>query len=343
VLTLGFARRFATYKRPTLLLQDPERLVRLLTNPHRPVQLLIAGKAHPADEPGQALIRQWTAFIRHRPEVRPHVAFLPDYDMLLTEQLVHGVDVWINNPRRPWEACGTSGMKVLVNGGINLSELDGWWAEAYEPGVGWAIQKQHVDDEQSDTAEAEALYAKLEQEIIPLFYYRDNDGLPVGWIAHVRESMARLTPQYSADRAVRDYTEKYYLTAASKFSERAQENGAPAQRLLEWKAAVAKAWPNIRFGELRCETNNGEHAFQLQVRVGDLSAESVTVELYADAMPGGPIERHEMTRAGADAGSDVYSVRVPASRPATDYTARLIPRNPEAIIPLEVPQILWQR
>jgi len=214
-LTLGFARRFATYKRPTLLLHDPERLVRLLNNPHRPLQLLIAGKAHPADEPGQALIRQWTDFIRRRPEVRPHVVFLADYDMLLTEQLVHGVDVWINNPRRPWEACGTSGMKILANGGINLSELDGWWAEAYEPGVGWAIQKQQGDDQQSDAAEAEALYTKLEQEIIPLFYYRDSRGLPVGWISHVRESMARLTPQYSADRAVREYTEKYYLRAAS--------------------------------------------------------------------------------------------------------------------------------
>src|SRR5215831_12603646 len=258
-LTLGFARRFATYKRPTLLLQDPERLVRLLTNPQRPVQLLIAGKAHPADEPGQALIRQWTAFISSRPEVRSHVVFLPDYDMLLTEQMVQGVDVWINNPRRPWEACGTSGMKVLVNGGINLSELDGWWAEAYEPGVGWAIQKQHVDDEQSDAAEAEALYTKLEQEIIPLFYYRDNGGLPVGWIAHVRESMARLTPEYSADRAVRDYTEKYYLNAASTYKHRAQENGAAANRLLDWRNATAQAWPNIRYGELHIETNNGEH------------------------------------------------------------------------------------
>jgi starch phosphorylase len=346
-LTLGFARRFATYKRPALLLQDPERLVRLLTNPHRPVQLLIAGKAHPADEPGQALIRQWTGFIRRRPEVRPHVAFLPDYDMLLTEQLVHGVDVWINNPRRPWEACGTSGMKVLVNGGINLSELDGWWAEAYEPGVGWAIQKQHVDDEQSDAAEAEALYAKLEQEVIPLFYYRNNGDLPVGWIAHVRESMARLTPQYSADRAVRDYTETYYLPAASKYRQRAHENGAAAQRMLEWRDALAEVWPNLRFGELRIETNNGEHAFRLPVHIGDLSPESVSVELYGEALPGGPVERHEMIRDGepeeSDAGTYVYSARVPASRSATDYTARLIPRNPEAIIPLEVPQILWQR
>ena len=253
-LTLGFARRFATYKRPTLLLQDPERLVRLLTDPHRPVQLLIAGKAHPADEPGQALIRQWTEFIRCRPEVRPHAVFLPDYDMLLTEQMVHGVDVWINNPRRPWEACGTSGMKVLVNGGINLSELDGWWAEAYAPGVGWAIQKQQADDQQSDAAEAEALYRKLEQEIVPLFYYRDDRGLPVGWISHVRESMARLTPQYSADRAVREYTQEHYLPAASTYIQRSQENGAPAERLLKWRDTVAAMWPHLRFGELRSES-----------------------------------------------------------------------------------------
>ena len=142
VLTLGFARRFATYKRPNLLLHDPERLLRLLTNPQRPVQLIIAGKAHPADQAGQALIQQWTRFIR-RPEVRPHVIFLADYDMLLTEHLVQGVDVWINTPRRPWEACGTSGMKVLVNGGLNLSELDGWWAEAYTPEVGWALGDGH--------------------------------------------------------------------------------------------------------------------------------------------------------------------------------------------------------
>jgi starch phosphorylase len=138
VLTLGFARRFATYKRPNLLLHDPERLLRLLTNPERPVQLVIAGKAHPEDLPGQVLIHEWINFIR-RPEVRSHVVFLSDYDMLLTEHLVQGVDVWINTPRRPWEACGTSGMKVLVNGGINLSELDGWWAEAYTPEVGWAL------------------------------------------------------------------------------------------------------------------------------------------------------------------------------------------------------------
>ncbi len=196
-LTLGFARRFATYKRPNLLLKDRERLLRLLANSERPAQLIIAGKAHPADQPGQALIQEWIQFAR-RPEVRKHVIFLSDYDMLLSEHLVQGVDVWINTPRRPWEASGTSGMKVLVNGGLNLSELDGWWVEAYSPDVGWALGdgKEHGDDPALDAAEADALYTLLEQNVIPEFYTRDDKGIPIAWVARMRESMARLTPQY---------------------------------------------------------------------------------------------------------------------------------------------------
>ena len=159
VLTLGFARRFATYKRPNLLLHDPARLMRLLTNTSRPVQLIIAGKAHPQDSPARRMVREWVQFTR-RPDVQGHVVFISDYDMLVAEQLVQGVDVWINTPRRPWEASGTSGMKVLVNGGLNLSELDGWWAEAYSPGVGWALGdgKEHGDDPAWDAHEADALY-----------------------------------------------------------------------------------------------------------------------------------------------------------------------------------------
>ena len=175
VLTLGFARRFASYKRPNLLLHDPERLLRILKNPQRPAQLIIAGKAHPADQAGQALIREWTSFIR-RSDANPPVIFLADYDMLLAEHFVQGVDVWINTPRRPWEACGTSGMKVLVNGGINLSELDGWWAEAYMPDIGWALGdgQEHGEDPAWDAAEAEALYERLEEEVIPEFYTRND-------------------------------------------------------------------------------------------------------------------------------------------------------------------------
>jgi glycogen phosphorylase len=198
-----------------LLLHDPARLLRLLSNPQRPVQLIIAGKAHPADQAGQALIQKWIQFIR-QPEVRPHAIFLSDYDMQLTERLVQGVDVWLNTPRRPWEACGTSGMKVLVNGGINLSELDGWWAEAYAPDLGWALGdgQEHGDDPGWDAAEAEMLYERLEREVIPEFYARNDQGIPTAWVARMRESMARLTPLFSADRAVREYTEQHYLPAA---------------------------------------------------------------------------------------------------------------------------------
>ena len=223
---MGFARRFATYKRPNLLLHDPARLIRILTNPQRPVQLLLAGKAHPQDLAGQAMIREWNEFVR-RPEVRSHAIFLVDYDMLLTEHMVAGVDLWINTPRRPWEASGTSGMKVLVNGGLNVSELDGWWVEAYTPQVGWAIGdgKEHGDDPAWDAAEAEALYDLLEREIIPEFYARDEHGIPKAWVTRMRESMAQLTPTFSANRSVREYTEDHYLPAAEAYARRAADKG----------------------------------------------------------------------------------------------------------------------
>ncbi len=252
VLTLGFARRFASYKRPNLLLHDPERLLRLLTNPQRPVQLILAGKAHPADQAGQALIRQWIQFIR-RPEARRHVIFLSDYNMLLSEHLVQGVDVWINTPRRPWEACGTSGMKVLVNGGINLSELDGWWAEAYTPEVGWALGdgQEHGDDPAWDAAEAETLYGLLEREVIPEFYARDAQGIPGAWVRRMRESMAQLTPRFSASRAVREYTEQHYLPAASAYRARAADKGAIGAAMVDWRHALAQKWIALRFGDVK--------------------------------------------------------------------------------------------
>ena len=242
-LTLGFARRFATYKRPNLLLRDPQRLVNILNNRERPVQLVLAGKAHPQDLEGQGMIRQWVEF-SHRPEVRSRVVFLSDYDLLMAEQLVQGVDVWVNTPRRPWEASGTSGMKVLVNGGLNLSELDGWWAEAYSPEVGWAIgdRREHGDDPAWDASEAETLYGLLEREIIPEFYSRDDRGIPRGWVARMRESMARLTPLFSTNRVVRQYTEQHYLSAASAFTERAANQGSLGADLLSWQAQLAKHW-----------------------------------------------------------------------------------------------------
>ncbi len=344
-LTLGFARRFATYKRPNLLLHDPARLLRLLSNPQRPVQLIIAGKAHPEDGAGQALIHEWINFI-HRPEARPHVVFLSDYDMLLTEHLVQGVDVRINTPRRPWEASGTSGMKVLVNGGINLSELDGWWAEAYTPEVGWALGdgREHGDDPAWDAAEADALYGLLEREVIPEFYARDASGIPTAWVRRMRESMARLTPRFCADRTVRQYTEQHYLPAAAAYRERAADNGAIGRQMVDWRHSLEQKWATAHFGEVKVETLGERHIFGVKVCLNELDPNAVRVELYADGANGGAAMRQEMKRAGQpDGGSYVYHAAVSASRSPADYTARIIPCFSGVAVPLEAPQILWQR
>ena len=346
-LTLGFARRFATYKRPDLLLHDRGRLLRLLSNPQCPVQLILAGKAHPADQPGQALIQEWIQFIR-QPEVRPHVIFLSDYDMLLTEQLVQGVDLWINTPRRPWEACGTSGMKVLVNGGINLSELDGWWAEAYTPGVGWALGDglEHGDDPAWDAIEANALYDLLEGEVIPEFYTRNESGTPSAWIKRMRESMARLTPRFSTNRAVREYTEQHYLPAADAYQRRVADKGAIGRQIVDWQHAVDQKWGAVRFGALRVETNADHQAVEVEVFLNGLEPNAVRVELYADAINDGEPMRQEMTWARAlpdDSRRCVYHTMLPITPPASAYTARMMPQRSGVAVPLECARILWQR
>ncbi|MDO9069729.1 MAG: alpha-glucan family phosphorylase [Deltaproteobacteria bacterium] len=346
-LTLGFARRFASYKRPNMLLHDPERLLRLLTNPQCPVQLVLAGKAHPADHAGQALIKQWMQFIE-RPEVRRHVIFLSDYNMLLSENLVQGVDVWINTPRRPWEACGTSGMKVLVNGGLNLSELDGWWAEAYSPEVGWALGDglEHDDEPSWDAAEAERLYEQLEQEVIPEFYSRNQQGIPVAWVSRMRESMSRLTPQFSADRTVREYTERYYIPCAGAYHERAADKGEVGEQLVAWQHVILNKWANLHFGDVTVVTDGDWHLFEAQVYLGDIDPEGVHVEMYAEESDSENPVRLEMTRdhqlVGA-ANGYMYKAKTPTTRQSGDFTARVVPYHPGVAIPLEDTHILWQR
>jgi starch phosphorylase len=345
-LTLGFARRFAPYKRPNLLLHDPERLLSILTDQQHPVQLIVSGKAHPADQQGQAMISQWIHFTR-RPEVGKHVAFISDYDMLLTERLVQGVDVWINTPRRPWEACGTSGMKVLVNGGLNLSELDGWWAEAYTPEVGWALGdgREHGDDPAWDAAEAETLYELLEQKVIPEFYSRDQNGIPTAWVGRIRESMARLTPLFSANRAVREYTDQYYIPAAAAYRERAANKGAIGVEMVNWLRALEQNWGNLRLGEMSATTKGEYHVFEVQVYLNGLETNAVNVELYAEGVNGGNPVRQEMMRGGQLVGAEngyTYGTKVLATRPDTDYTVRIIPHRPGVAIPLESSRILWQ-
>jgi len=345
VLTLGFARRFVPYKRPDLLLHDEQRFIRILTNHEQPVQLVIAGKSPPFDEAGKSLIRQWVQFIQ-KYDLYKHVVFLSDYDMLLSAQLVQGVDVWVNTPRRPWEACGTSGMKVLVNGGINLSELDGWWAEAYTPEVGWALGdgNEHGDDPAWDAAEAEALYDLLEKQVVPEFYARDENGTPVRWIERMRKSMARLTPQFSANRTVREYTEHYYLPAAENYLKRAAGKGTAGARIVSTRHELINHWENIKFGKIQHEVIKDGYSFHVAIGLNGINRDTVAVELYADGINGEAVEKIKLQPdAGVNAdGDSIYRTQVTTKRPASDFTARIIPNYESISVPLEDNHILWQ-
>jgi starch phosphorylase len=345
-LTIGFARRFAEYKRPNLLLHDRERLIRLLTHPERPVQLIIAGKAHPEDDTGKRLVQEWIEFV-NQPDQRLHAVFLEDYDITLAQEMVQGVDLWVNTPRRPWEACGTSGMKVLVNGGLNLSELDGWWAEAYTPEVGWALGNgQEHEDAAWDAREAEELYQVLEDQVVPLFYERDGNGIPRGWVARIRKSMAQLAPQFSCNRMVRDYTEELYQPAAAAVQRRCADGGRLGKELCAWQGKLHHHWDEVHFGNLEAGRQDGQWRFQVQVYLGDLTPKEVRVELYADAKDGDESMCLSMTPDQAIPGAVngyVYSVDLTSPRPAEDFTPRVLPANKEALAPLETDLIKWLR
>jgi starch phosphorylase len=347
ILTLGFARRFVPYKRTNLLLYDEERLVRILTNQPQPVQLVIAGKAPPFDEWGKDLIRKWVQFIQ-RHNLNQHVVFLSDYDMLLTEHLVRGVDVWLNTPRRPWEACGTSGMKVLVNGGLNLSELDGWWAEAYRPEVGWALGdgREHGDDPNWDAEEANALYELLEKQVIPEFYARNEKGIPIAWTKRMRSSMATLTPHFSANRTVREYTEKYYLPAATFYLERAANNGEGGARIIREQHELRNCWNSAKFRGVTIDKSAAGYDFAADIFLNGIDERKVVVELYANGLDGAEPERIKMQIAATpqSAGAPFrFFASVNTNRPAGDYTVRIIPAYEKLSIPLEDNLILWQR
>jgi glycogen phosphorylase len=355
ILTLGFARRFTSYKRVNLLLRDPERLNRLLNDPDRPIQIVMAGKAHPADIEGKAMIREWAEFIRLRVS-RPHVLFLVDYDMAIAEHLVHGVDIWLNTPRRPWEASGTSGMKVLPNGGLNVSELDGWWAEAYAPNVGWAIGdgREHDSDLAWDAAEAEQLFDLLEHQIIPEFYDRDEKGLPRRWLGRVRESMAGLAPRFSTNRMLEDYLHRFYFPGALALRERLGGGVKPAEDLVAWRRNIDQCWDAVRLVDYQVSEISAGHRptrrFRVEVNLGCLSPDSVRVQLYAEPLSGvsgdgeflfpGEPEIRELVPV---ANSRVYEATFGSERAAADFTARVVPYHPLARVPLEAPHIVWWR
>jgi len=344
-LTLGFARRFTRYKRPTLLLTDPLRLRKILCDPSRRVQLVVAGKAHPSDLEGKEMVRAFLKFIEEY-DARDHVVFLEDYDIVTAQNLTMGVDVWINTPLRPWEACGTSGMKVLVNGGLNLSTLDGWWAEGYSPDVGWALGDG--DEENSlehDERDADELYEILEHSVIPEFYGRDMEGIPRAWVSRVRRSMSTLTPRFSANRMMREYLERAYVPAAAGFERLKANNGAGARLLNAWRVEIANGWDKLHFGDLHVERAELTHRFRTELYLGELAPDVVRVELYTEHREGAGaqivMDRGEPIP-GATNGW-FYTAAAPADRPAAHYSPRVIPYHPEARVPLEDPHILWQR
>jgi starch phosphorylase len=346
-ITLGFARRFTEYKRPNLLLHDADRLARILCHPEHPVQLIVAGKAHPQDEEGKRLVHAFTRFAG-RADVWDRVVFLDDYDMTLAQHLVAGIDVWLNTPRRPWEACGTSGMKILVNGGLNVSELDGWWAEAYSPEVGWGLGDDHEHSEpEHDAMEATRLYEILEQQVIPEFYDRDRTGMPKTWLKRIRASMARLTPKFSSNRMVREYVEDIYLPASATLERRVANDAKLACELEAWQSRLREEWVGIRFGDVGVTRIDNHWHFEAHVYCGDLEPDHIRVELYADPLSSTePPTKLVMGQGKAIPGAVngyVYVADCPSNRPAHHFTPRIVPFHPDALIPLEESLIVWKR
>jgi starch phosphorylase len=344
VLTLGLARRMTEYKRTTLLLHDADRLQRLLMNRDRPVQIVIAGKAHPRDAQGKRMLQQWQSFIA-RNDVDGRVVFLEDYDLVVAAELTRGVDVWINTPLRPWEACGTSGMKVLVNGGLNLSVLDGWWAEAWRPDVGWALGDGHDNEDAPtrDARDAGELYALLETRVVPEFYARDAAGIPRAWVARMRESMARLTSQYSTNRMLREYTERHYLPLARSARLRTPQKSAELEQRYR---QLALHWPQLHFGNVSSESATGQLRFAVQVYLGELQPEHIQVQIFAEGTAADAPVRQPLQRGAPLAGAAnafTFEGVVTTDRPASDFTPRAIAANSDLLVPLEADFITWYR
>jgi len=351
-LTIGFARRFATYKRATLLLRDVPRLKRILTNPARPVQILIAGKAHPHDSAGKDLIRQIIHFARD-PEVRSSVVFVEDYDIRVARHLVQGVDVWLNTPRRPNEASGTSGMKLLPNGGLNLSVLDGWWAEGYDREVGWAIGRgeDYDNDDYQDAVESDALFNLLEKDVAPLFYERDQENLPRRWIAKMKTSMKRLCPVFNTNRMVMEYVERFYIPAAKRYSQLAAQGGARLRPILEWRRRFRTAGSQVKITRVQAE-NTSEVRVGAKMRVtasvvlGEIPPEWIRVQIVSGSVnEEGMIvnsSSSDMKHAGTTENEHQYEGQLECLESGSyGFSVRVIPYHPDVRVPFEHPWLVW--
>jgi starch phosphorylase len=348
-LTIGFGRRFATYKRANLLIRDPERLERLLNDPQCPVQIIFAGKAHPQDTEGKQLI-QAIIKMAARPEFRRKIVFLENYDMAIARYMVQGSDVWLNTPLRPMEASGTSGMKALANGVLNVSTLDGWWDEAWRfrgddgSDVGWAIGRgePYLDLADQDQVEAEALYELLERQIVPTFYERRADGMPPKWIALMKTSIAKLCPEFNMHRMVKQYTEAYYLVTHSRYLNLRAEDSVRARRLADWLTKVEAAWPLVRVDSLKndvAEIRLGEQVLvSARVALNGLTPEDVAVQVVSGSVDAAgeitnPVTVAMQPSGRDDPGSELFqAVLKPSAKTGLHgYSIRILPRHPDLI------------
>ena len=353
ILTIGFARRFATYKRGALMISDPDRLKRILNHPERPVQIVISGKAHPRDDAGKGIIQELVKFVGGE-DTRTRMVFLEDYDMQVARRMVQGVDVWLNNPRRPYEASGTSGMKVVPNGGLNLSVLDGWWDEGYEPGVGWTIGDRNEDPNAAhqDWLDSRSLYDLIESEVAPVFYHRIESGLPTGWLRMVRRSMMRLAPRFSTSRMVQDYARKSYVPASEAFNRLKSDGLAPARAALDWRDRIKAAWPSVAIVASHDDaptTNSLGSSFRVEVEIapGALSTDDLRVQAVTGKVGANrellASRTLDLTPCGERDGHALYCGEIVFDSPGHQgYAIRVMPWHSDVDVADELGLVLWQ-
>lgn len=353
VLTIGFARRFATYKRATLMLTDRERLKKILYHPERPVQIIIAGKAHPRDDGGKALIQELVRYISSD-GARARMVFLENYDMEVGRKLVQGVDVWLNNPRRPMEASGTSGMKVCPNGGLNCSVLDGWWDEGYDPSLGFAIGDAHDvgDLGHQDWLDSRSLYGLIEQEIAPKFYHRVDNGIPKAWLSMVRQSIKTLVPQFSTARMVKDYTSRFYVNAFEQHQKLSENGQHGAKEAISWRDRVRKNWGGVQIGKVtdtgaaKCKAGES-FKIRAEVSLGQVKPEDVSVQALTGRI-GADRELTDtaivkMTEAGKEGERWIYETEVACEKAGhRGYALRVVPYHPNVSVVHELPSVAWE-
>ncbi len=352
-LTIGFGRRFATYKRATLILRDQERLAQILCNEDQPVQIIFAGKAHPQDTGGKELIQEIIRIAR-RKEFRQHIVFIEDYDMCVARYLVQGVDLWLNTPRRPSEASGTSGMKAAINGVINMSILDGWWHEAYNPDIGWAIgrEEDYGDDEYQDDVESNAIYEMLEKEVVPLFYNRGTDRLPRQWIARMKASMSAICPKFNTNRMIHQYIERSYNPCAYRWLTLTADDFAKARELASWKSYIEEHWSSIRIDSVEMDEAaeikvGGQVTVKTQVHLGALTPDDVAVETYLGVVDSqgsitdAVIVLMNCSESNGDNNYTFEGVITCRTSGLHGYSVRILPRHKDLSNPHEMRLILW--